>query len=130
MDDRLRPEWVIGLARNTHSGKEIKHDEVKPGICNLFNMYSAITGKPIDFIEQDYDGKGYGQLKSDLAEIVVEFLHPIQERYGELMEDRQYLEKILHEGSNIAQGRSEMMLSKIHNLLGFIPRRFRQECTE
>jgi len=107
----------------TDSGKEIKYDEAKPGVCNLLSIYSAITGKSIDVVEQDYGGKGYGHLKNDIAEIVVEFLNPIQERYRELAKDRQYVEKILSEGATIARARSEMMLRNIHDLLGFIPRR-------
>ena len=77
----------------------------------------------IDVIEQDYDGKGYGHLKKDLAEIVVEFLNPIQERYVELMNDRQYVEKILSEGAAIAHARSEEMMKRIHDSIGFIPQR-------
>ena len=107
----------------TDSGKKIKYDKAKPGICNLLSIYSSITGKPIDVIEQDYDGKGYGHLKKDLAEIVVESLNPIQERYRELMKDRQYVEKILSKGAIIARARSEKMMKRIHDVLGFIPQR-------
>lgn len=107
----------------TDSGREIKYDEAKPGLCNLLSIYSSITGKPTDVIEQDYDGKGYGHLKKDLAEIVVEFLDPIQERYGEFIKDRQYIEKILSEGAAIAHARSEMMIRRVHDVLGFIPQR-------
>jgi tryptophanyl-tRNA synthetase len=106
----------------TDSGSEIRCDETKPGISNLLSIYSAITGRSIDLIEQDYDGKGYGQLKGDLADVIVQFLQPIQQRYAELADDRGYVDGILRQGAAAAHERSKPMLSKIRDLLGFIPR--------
>lgn len=107
----------------TDSGKEIKFDKNKPGICNLLTIYSAITGKPLNVIEQDYVGKGYGHLKNDLAEIIIEFLEPIKKRYGACAENQQYIEKILMEGAKAARVRSEQTMKKVQDVLGFIPQR-------
>ncbi len=107
----------------TDSGEEIHYDETKPGICNLLTIYSAITGKSLHAIEQSYNGKGYGHLKKDLAEIVTEFLKPVQKKYRELSEDRSYITNIILKGEQSARARSNVVLKKVHNALGFIPKR-------
>lgn len=104
----------------TDSGKEIRYDKTKPGICNLLTIYSTISGKSINALEQDYEGKGYGVFKNDLAEIIIEFLKPIQRRYRELYEEHSYLTKILAQGARTARIKSEATLRKVHDVLGFI----------
>lgn len=120
----LDPPQVVEeklLSAVTDSGREIKVDKDKPGISNLLNIYSAVSGKPIDAIERDYAGSGYGRFKADLVEIIIGFLRPIQERYMELTTDQSYLDNILHEGAGQARQRSKVMLDKVHSVLGFIP---------
>ena len=70
----------------TDSGSEIRHDwETKPGVSNLLEILHGVTGEPIPALEASYAGKGYGHLKIDTAEAVIEHLAPIQERHAELM---------------------------------------------
>jgi tryptophanyl-tRNA synthetase len=104
----------------TDSGSEIKYDIEKPGLANLLTIYSAVTNKPIDQIEQEYVGQGYGKFKSDLAEVVVEFLSPIQKHYYELRVDEQNLHKVLVKGAERARLLAEPMLKRVHEAVGFI----------
>jgi tryptophanyl-tRNA synthetase len=124
----LDPPDVVRLklmSAVTDSGREIKVDKGKPGISNLLSIYSAVSGKPIDLIERDYGGSGYGRFKEDLAEIDVDFLRPVQERYTELTTDQSYLDKILHEGAARANRRSQKILHSVHEAIGFIPQESR-----
>ena len=107
----------------TDSEKEVRYDESRSGVANLMTIYSVITGKSYGDIEQDYVGKGYGHLKNDLAEIIIEFLKPIQKQYKEISENREYIKNILFDGAEIARARSKAMLEKVHDALGFIPGR-------
>src|SRR5207302_129413 len=68
----------------TDSGREIRHDPEKPGVSNLIEILSVATGETFAQIEARYDGKGYGDLKGDVAEAVVELLRPLRERYTAL----------------------------------------------
>ena len=73
----------------TDSEAEVRFDaEAKPGISNLLTIYSALTGREISDLEQEYAGRGYGDLKGDLAEVVVEFVTPFRDRTLELLDDR------------------------------------------
>ena len=73
----------------TDSGSEIRFDaEEKPGISNLLTIYSALTATPVDVLEAEFAGRGYGDLKKDLAECVVAFVTPFRERTLELLADQ------------------------------------------
>src|SRR3712207_9350526 len=79
LDDPARSAKKIKSAV-TDTGREILYDtERKPGISNLLTIYAALTGRTIDELLEQYDGRGYGDLKKDLAEVVVEFVRPLQE---------------------------------------------------
>ena len=106
----------------TDSGREIRCDAAKPGISNLLTIYSTISGKPTPAIEEDYEGKGYGAFKKDLAELIIAFLKPIQKRYQELSEEHPYLNSIISEGARKARVRSEATLRCVHEALGFVPK--------
>jgi tryptophanyl-tRNA synthetase len=86
----------------TDSGSEISASPDKPAISNLLGIYAALSGKPVSEIEVDYEGKGYGDFKKDLGEIVVEALTPIRERTLELLEDPRELDGILEAGAERA----------------------------
>jgi len=117
------PESIHGKLKRavTDSGREIRCDVRKPGVSNLLTIFSAVTGRTPRAIEEDYEGKGYGVFKRDVAEAVIEFLKPIQRRYWELTEDHAYLNRILFEGAQAARRRSEGMLTEVHDALGLIP---------
>jgi tryptophanyl-tRNA synthetase len=106
----------------TDTGREILYDEVnKPGISNLLTIYAALTGRTIDELLEQYDGHGYGDLKKDLAEIVVEFVKPIQERTRAYLEDPGYLDKVLAVGADKARAVSAVTLGAAFQNVGFLP---------
>ena len=106
----------------TDSGTEIRFDETeKPGISNLLTIYSALTSKAIPEIEAAYDGRGYGDFKGDLAEIVVDFLTPFRQRTFELLDDRAKLGAILKNGAERANAVAEQTLADVYDRVGFVP---------
>ena len=105
----------------TDTGREILYDEVaKPGISNLLTIYAALTGRTIDELLEQYDGRGYGDLKKDLAEIVVDFVKPIQERTRAYLEDPGYLDKVLAVGAEKARAVSALTLAQAYQNIGFL----------
>lgn len=106
----------------TDPGHEIRYQEDKPGIANLMTIYSVLTHRSYPQIEKDYQGKGYSDLKADLAEVVVEFLRPLQEKYKDIRNNKAYLEDVLKRGAEVAHYRSRRMMEKVYQRVGFIPR--------
>jgi tryptophanyl-tRNA synthetase len=105
----------------TDAGREILYDEEnKPGISNLLTIYAALTGRTIDELLERYDGRGYGDLKKDLAEIVVDFVKPIQERTRAYLEDPGYLDKVLAVGADKARAVSAVTLAEAYQNVGFL----------
>lgn len=102
----------------TDSEGIIKFDrENKPGVSNLLSIYSILGGKTVEELEAQYDGKGYGDFKADLAKVVVDALSPIQERYYELVDSKE-LDDILDEGAEKAKQQANKMLRKMENAMG------------
>ncbi len=88
----------------TDTETEIRYDrENKPGVSNLLTIYSAISGTPVEKIVADYQGKMYGHLKVDLAELVSSHLAPIRERANELLADPAELDRLLALGADKAR---------------------------
>src|SRR3954447_24248354 len=107
----------------TDSGSEIRFDpEGKPGISNLLTIYSALSGRDIDDLVTSYDGKGYGSLKGDLADVVVEFVTPFRDRTHELLEDRTELQRVLEAGARTAGEVARRTLADVYERVGFVPR--------
>ncbi|GAA1522765.1 tryptophan--tRNA ligase [Dactylosporangium maewongense] len=105
----------------TDTGREIIFDQAaKPGIANLLTIYSALTGRSIDDLVAAYDGKGYGDLKKDLAEVVVEFLRPIQQRTNAYLEDPAQLDKLLAIGAEKARSVAAATLGTVYDRIGFL----------
>jgi tryptophanyl-tRNA synthetase len=105
----------------TDTGREILYDEEnKPGISNLLTIYAALTGRTIDELLERYDGHGYGDLKKDLAEIVVDFVKPIQARTRAYIEDPGYLDKVLAVGADKARAVSGVTLAEAYQNVGFL----------
>jgi tryptophanyl-tRNA synthetase len=96
----------------TDSGTEIAASPEKPAVTNLLGIYAGITGETIPEIEVRYRGKGYGDFKTDLAEVVVERLSPIRERTLELLDNPQELDGILEAGAERAR---EVSRSTLHD---------------
>lgn len=117
LDDLKQIEKKIKSAV-TDSDGIVKFDkENKPGVSNLLSIYSILSGKEIAEIEGMYEGKGYGDFKSDLAEVVINDLKPIQDRYHALMESTE-LDDILDQGAEKAQLVANKMLKKMENAMG------------
>ena len=105
----------------TDAGKEIKFDEKeKPGISNLLTIYSALSGKSIKDLENEFAGKGYGDFKLQVAEVVVEVLNPIRTRTLALMDDRAELLRMLKVGSEKANQVADKTLADVYSALGLI----------
>ncbi|HOX41477.1 MAG TPA: tryptophan--tRNA ligase [bacterium] len=102
----------------TDSGAEIKSGPDKPAMTNLLNIFSEVSGSPVERIEADFAGKGYGQFKEILAEAVVEYLKPIQERYYKYIADTEELKKILAEGSEAVAPIAQKTLLDVKNKVG------------
>jgi tryptophanyl-tRNA synthetase len=105
----------------TDTGREIIFDPIeKPGISNLLTIYSALDGRAIDELVGHYDGKGYGDLKKDLAEVLVEWVRPFQERSRTFLEDPAQLDKILAIGAEKARSVAEATLRRVYERIGFL----------
>jgi tryptophanyl-tRNA synthetase len=96
----------------TDSGSEIVASPEKPAVTNLLNIYAGLTGLPVPEIEERYRGKGYGDFKKDLAEVVVDALTPIRERAQELLDDPKELDGLLDAGAEKAR---EVASSTLHD---------------
>lgn len=106
----------------TDSEMEIRFDEeAKPGVSNLLRIYSALTGSEIDTLVGKYAGKGYGDLKKDLAEVVVDYVTPFREKTFEVLEDRAYLDGILQQGAEKAGVVARKTLADVYERVGFVP---------
>jgi len=106
----------------TDTGREIVFDpQTKPGVSNLLTIYSALTGRAIDDLTLSYAGRGYGDLKKDLAEVVVEFVRPIQERTRLYLDDPAQLDKLLAVGAEKARTVSARTLGRAYDRIGFLP---------
>ncbi|HET7531944.1 MAG TPA: tryptophan--tRNA ligase [Nocardioidaceae bacterium] len=106
----------------TDSGTEIRFDpEEKPGVSNLLTIYSALTGRTVKELEGEYDGRGYGDLKRDLAEVVVDFVTPFRNRTLELLEDKAELTAVLRRGEDRAREVAERTLADVYDRVGFVP---------
>jgi tryptophanyl-tRNA synthetase len=108
----------------TDSDREIRFDlEAKPGVSNLLTIQSAVTGVGVDNLVDGYAGRGYGDLKKDTAEAVVEFVGPIKARVDELLSDRAELESVLHAGAQRAEDVAGKTVQRVYDRLGFVPPR-------
>jgi len=105
----------------TDDGKEVKFDEKgKPGISNLLTIHSALSGESIQEIENEFAGKGYGDFKSAVAEVVIAELEPIRERTKQLMDDPAELVSLLSTGANKANEVASNTLKEAYTAIGLI----------
>lgn len=106
----------------TDTGTEIRFDAAeKPGISNLLTIYSTLTGAGIADLEKKYEGKGYGALKVDLAEAMVDFVTPFRSRTQEYLDDPETLDSILAEGAEKARTVAAESLAQAYDRIGFLP---------
>jgi tryptophanyl-tRNA synthetase len=105
----------------TDSGRDVRHvPDEKPGISNLIEIFSVVTGTPISEIESRYDGAGYGPFKEDVGEAVVSLFAPIQERYRALRTDEPELRRLLAVGAEKAATVAGATLAQMYDRMGFV----------
>jgi tryptophanyl-tRNA synthetase len=119
------PEVIRKKIRSavTDSGREVVARPDKPAISNLLELFSVASGRKLSELEQAYAGRGYGEFKADLAEAVVAYLAPLQERYRRLRDDPDRLAGILEAGTAKAQAVARTNLALAKERMGFLPRR-------
>jgi tryptophanyl-tRNA synthetase len=106
----------------TDTGTVVRYDPAgKPGVSNLLTICSTLTGAPIAELEQKYEGKGYGALKTDLAEIVVDFVTPFRERTHQYLDDPETLDSVLAKGAEKARAVAAETLAQTYERVGFLP---------
>ena len=105
----------------TDSGSEIRCDAAKTGISNLITLYAAVSGESVDSIQNRYVGRGYAEFKRNLAELIIDFLSPIQARYTSIAADPVMLAEVLQRGARNARERSEAILTRVYRAVGLIP---------
>ena len=115
----------INVVRNkikrsvTDSDNAVKASPEKPGITNLLNIYCAVTGKSLEDAEKEFEGVGYGDFKSAVADAVVAELEPIQKRFKEIQTDKAYLEEVIRSGAEKASKIANKTLFKVKKKVGF-----------
>ena len=119
-----KPEEIRRKFRRavTDSDGEIRVDrENKPGVTNLLDILSAVTGEGAQQIADRLSGKGYGALKDEVAEAVIAELAPVQARYSEILADKAYLEGVMQSGAERASRIAAKTMRKVHTKLGLAP---------
>ena len=120
-----KPEEIMRSFKRavTDSETRVVYDPAtKPGISNLMSIYSASTGRSFEQIQNEFEGKGYGDFKTAVGEAVVELLRPIREEAERLMADKAYLEQVYRDGAERAGRRAQRTVSKVYKKLGFVAR--------
>jgi tryptophanyl-tRNA synthetase len=106
----------------TDTGREIVADPVgKPGVTNLLTIHSALSGETVAQLEERFAGRGYGDLKKELAEVVVDFVTPVRERTQELLDDQAELERVLAAGAAHAREVAAGTVAAVYDRVGFLP---------
>ncbi|MET9368452.1 tryptophan--tRNA ligase [Streptomyces griseoflavus] len=106
----------------TDTDTVIRYDVVdKPGVSNLLTIYSTLTGTGIPELEERYAGKGYGALKTDLAEVMVDFVTPFKERTQQYLDDPETLDSVLAKGAEKARAVAAETLAQAYERVGFLP---------
>jgi tryptophanyl-tRNA synthetase len=115
--DTIRKKFRAAV---TDSGREVRRGDDKPGVTNLIDILSSLTGEPVGSIEERYGDSGYGQFKADVGDAVADALAPIQKRYQELRADPSELQRLLARGAEKARKASEPTLEAMFERMGFV----------
>jgi tryptophanyl-tRNA synthetase len=106
----------------TDMGREIVYDEEhKPGISNLLTIYAGVTGRSIDDLQDAYAGRGYGDFKKDLADVIVDTVTPIHDRTKDWLDSPGRLADVLAHGADRARSVAEKTLATVYDRIGFVP---------
>ncbi|WOC11229.1 tryptophan--tRNA ligase [Gordonia sp. MP11Mi] len=121
LDDPKRSAKKIRSAV-TDNDRVIAFDrENKPGVSNLLTIQAALTGRGVDEIVQTYEGKGYGDLKVETAEILTDFVSPLRGKVEEILADTAYLDTIMADGAARAREIAATTLADVYDKVGFVP---------
>ncbi len=116
--DALRKKIMSAV---TDSDSEVRFAPgEKPGVSNLMCIMAAFTGESMEQIQADFAGKGYGDFKKAVADVVVEGLTPVRERYEQVVADKSLIEEALKRGNEAAQRRADKIMSKVYRKVGFL----------
>lgn len=119
-----KPEDIMRKFKRavTDSDTRVVCAEDKPGVTNLIGIYAQATGKTIEEVEAEFEGKGYGDFKPAVGEAVIEMLRPIREETERLLKDKSYLESVYRDGAQKADRIAQRTLSKVYRKVGFVGR--------
>ena len=106
----------------TDTGSEIRYDvEGKPGVSNLLVIHSVLSGTAVADLEAEFAGRGYGDLKKAVADVVVEAVTPFRLRMTELLDDPAELDRILARGAERARVVAEATIARVREAVGLLP---------
>ncbi len=95
--------------------------DAKPGVSNLLVIHSVLSGTPVEELVASFAGRGYGDLKKEVAEVVVERLLPFQQRMAELLDDPAELDRILADGAERAREVAMTTMARVRDRVGLLP---------
>ena len=113
--DILRPKI---MKAPTDSERSIVFNESRKGLFNLLSIYQSVTGFPREQIEKEFEGKGYAEFKSKLADTVIEALRPIREKYKQISSDPTYVESLLKQGAEKVRPAAQAVLKRVKDRVG------------
>jgi tryptophanyl-tRNA synthetase len=120
-DDRHRLAKKVRSAV-TDNEREVRYDvDAKPGVSNLLAIHSALSGTSIPDLERRFEGRGYGDLKKEVADVVVDRLRPFQEHMDELLSDTAELERVLADGADRAREVASGTMTRVSDRVGLLP---------
>ena len=124
-----KPEEIARKFKRAVTDSDTEHcvryaPEEKPGVANLMNIYSSVTGKDYAEIEAEFDGKGYGAFKPAVGDAVIEALRPIREEAERMIADKAYLKDVYTDGAQRAQSVARRTLRKVSKRIGFVEKPF------
>ncbi|MCH9840426.1 MAG: tryptophan--tRNA ligase [Actinomycetia bacterium] len=119
LDENKVAEKKIKSAVTDSDASVVFNEVTKPGVSNLLTLQKAITGKSIETLESEYEGRGYGDLKKETAEIVLGVVEPIRSQVNELLTDPAELESLMNKGAQKARSAAEPTLAAVYEKIGF-----------
>ena len=124
-----KPEDIARKFKRAVTDSDTEHcvrydPENKPGVANLMNIYSSVTGKRYDEIEKEFDGLGYGAFKPTVGEAVIETLRPIREEAERMIADKAYLQQVYTDGAQRASFVARKTLRKVYKKIGLVEKPF------
>jgi tryptophanyl-tRNA synthetase len=122
LDDPAKSAKKIMRAVTDNEGTVRFDRESKPGVSNLLTIYAALTGRQVGSIEDEYAGRGYGDFKKGLAEVVVNEFGPVRERANALLDDRAELDRLLAVNAAKADEVADATLADVYDRVGLLRR--------